>query len=326
MDRKRKQLLALRVAASVVMLALLVPRVHLSSLLPAWSVSRLLWLGAALLVTLLGVVLATLRWQQVLLALGLPTPTGPLLSHSFAGLFVGNFLPSTIGGDVLRVTRLSARNRESPTTFASVVLERLSGWIVLPVITLVALFANPHLLELKRASVVALAVSGATLLLLATVLYLAAHPNLGGRLAAHASWLRFVGAVHLGVERFRRQPGSAVAVLAVAFAYQLVVVLAACLATEALGLDVGWSAILAFMPVVAIVQVLPVSLGGLGVREGAFYLFLSPLGVQLGQAVALGLLLYGLNLVVSLLGAPAFALGSKPAPAGAGTTPAPATP
>jgi len=73
------------------------------------------------------------------------------------------------------------------------------------------------------------------------------------------------------------------------------------------------------MPAVAIAQVLPISLGGLGVREGAFVLFLGPLGVEASQAVALGLLVYGLNLAVSLLGAPAFAVGG-----GGGARPEPA--
>ena len=57
--------------------------------------------------------------------------------------------------------------------------------------------------------------------------------------------------------------------------------------------------------------VLPISISGLGVREGLFVLFLHPLGVPRSQAIALGLLLYLLNLVVSLAGAPSFAIGHK---------------
>jgi len=81
---------------------------------------------------------------------------------------------------------------------------------------------------------------------------------------------------------------------------------------HALGMSVGWWPVMAFVPVVAIAQVLPVSLNGIGLREGAFVLLLAPLGVAAGQAVAFGLLLYGMNLVVSLLGAPAFAIGARP--------------
>jgi hypothetical protein len=58
-------------------------------------------------------------------------------------------------------------------------------------------------------------------------------------------------------------------------------------------------------------QVLPISISGLGLREGALVLFLHPLGVSSGKAIALGLLVYGLNLTISLLGAPAFAVGAR---------------
>jgi hypothetical protein len=109
----------------------------------------------------------------------------------------------------------------------------------------------------------------------------------------------------------RHRPAAVANVLAVGFAYQLAVVASAFLAARALGLDVGPTAILAFMPAVAIAQVLPISLGGLGVREGAFVLFLHPLGVARGEAIALGLVFYGMNLAVSLLGAPSFAVGSR---------------
>ncbi len=303
--------LVLRSAVSVVLLALLVQRVHVSSLLPRWDLRTALWLGAALLLTLAGIVLSTIRWRQVLHAIGLPTEVRPLLSHYLAGLFVGNFLPSTIGGDVLRVARLAAVNGDRPDTFASVVLERLTGWLVLPILTLGAMVVNPGLLHLGAASTVALTTSLTTLALLAATLAVVASPTLGGRLAGRPGWQRFAGAVHLGLTKLRRRPRAAAGVLAAGFAYQLVVVLAGLLATRALNLDVSLTAAMAFLPAVAIAQVLPISLGGLGVREGALVLFLGPLGVPTAQAVTLGLLVYGLNLCVSLLGAPAFATGGR---------------
>ena len=65
---------------------------------------------------------------------------------------------------------------------------------------------------------------------------------------------------------------------------------------------------MAFIPVMAVAQVIPLSVGGLGLREGTLVIVLAPLGVPATQAVALGLLLYGMHMVVSLLGAPSFAL------------------
>jgi uncharacterized membrane protein YbhN (UPF0104 family) len=291
------------------MLFVLLRRVHLGSLVPRWSRSAVVDLVAAVAVTGVGVVLSAVRWQRVLNALDAPAPLPTLTAHYFAGLFVSNFLPSTIGGDVLRVTRLSAQNGSRPTSFASVVLERLSGWVVLPVITLVGLLVRPDLRGLGAASHVAEAISIGTLVLLGGILVTAASPRIGGRLGHSEGWRRFIAAVHLGLVRFRQRPGASFEVLVAGFAYQLAVVAGAFLAAAALGLGIGWPAMLAFMPAVAIVQVLPITIGGLGVREGAFVLFLHPLGVPTHSAVALGVLIYAITLLASLAGAPAFAAG-----------------
>ena len=278
----------------------------------------LAWLGGALLLTLAGVVLSAVRWSAVLDALGLHAPFKRLLSLYFAGQFMGNVLPSTIGGDALRVSRLSKDNGEPPTTFASVVLERLTGWVVLPAITLVGLAVNPGLRELGRASAIAFATAAGTLVLLTVVLTLTFLTNSGieERLEHNDGWKRFTTAVRFGLHRLRHEPAATARILATGLAYQLILIGSALMAARALGMPagVGPTALLAFVPAVLIAQVLPISISGLGVREGLFVLFLQPLDVPQSQAIALGLLLYVLNLVVSLLGAPAFAVGQRVRP------------
>ncbi|MDQ1375612.1 MAG: glycosyltransferase 2 family protein, partial [Actinomycetota bacterium] len=222
---RARALAALRLVASAGMLAVLVPRVHLSAVIRLHTLG---WLAAAVLVTFAGVVLSALRWQRVLAALGLSAPVPTLLTHYLASLFVGNVLPSTVGGDVLRVTRLSAANGDVPGTFASVVIERLTGWVVLPVLTLAAVVANPGLRrEAPEAVGLSALIAVSTLTGLLLLLIAVAHPRLGGRLTANDGWRRFTGAVHLGLDRFRRRPGLAVEVLTAGFAYQLAVMLAA---------------------------------------------------------------------------------------------------
>lgn len=314
---KRTLSTALRIGASVAMLAILISNVPSFSwwdLFPTWSVTTALWLGAAALLTLAGMILSAVRWQQVLTALDVRADLARLVRHNLAGHFVSNVLPTTIGGDVLRVSRLSRDTGESPRPFASVVLERLTGWLVLPALTIVGFLVNPGLRHLGAATRIALGLAVGTLILLAGVLAAAASSRLGGRFTARsgrAGWRRFVAAVHLGVARLRSHPSAAAHVLIAGFAYQLILVLAAVAAAQALGLrPAGLTALLAFFPAVLIAQVLPISMAGLGVRETAFVLFLAPLGVAQHDAIALGLLLYLLNLGVSLLGAPAFAVGA----------------
>lgn len=314
---RRRWVLPVRLVASTAMLAVLIWRVpdfEASDLVASWSATTALWLALAVLLTLLGIVLSALRWQKVLEALDLQSRTAPLLRHYLAGQFVSNVLPTTIGGDVLRVSRLSKENGEPPRTFASVVLERLTGWVVLPIITFVGFLVNPGLRHLGTATQVALALAVATLMGLGLILAAVGHERLGGRFADKEGWRRFAGAVHLGVGELRRHPATAAEVLGVGLLYQLALVLAAVSAAQVIGISdaAGITALLAFLPAVLIAQVLPVGIAGLGIREGAFVLFLTPLGVAADQAIALGLMLYLLNLGVSLLGAPAFAFGAPP--------------
>jgi uncharacterized membrane protein YbhN (UPF0104 family) len=314
-NRKQTLSLLLRIALSVLMLAILVwriPPIDLDEVIPELTARTAMWLLIAVGLTLAAVVLSAVRWQRVLEVLGLQAGLRRLLSHNLAGQFVSNVLPSTIGGDVLRVTRLSKDTGETPKTFASVVLERLTGWIVLPLISVGGFLINPPLQHLGRATQVAVGLAFITLLCLCIVLAAVADHRIGGRFEARDGWRRFAAAIHLGVARLRREPVAAANVLLVGFAYQLALVLAAVAAAQALGVrPAGLTALLAFFPAVAIAQVLPIGISGLGVREGAFVLFLGPLGVQAQEAIALGLLLYLLNLGVSLLGAPAFALGGR---------------
>lgn len=315
-SRRGQWVLPARIAVSVAMLGVLVwrvPQFSLDDLLPDLTLRTALLVIGATLLTLAGIVLSTVRWAAVLSALGQRIPLRHLLSHTLAGMFVSNVLPTTIGGDVLRVSRLSRENGETGASFASVVLERLTGWLVLPSIAFVGFFVNPGLRELGTATKVAVSLSAGTLLALVLLLVAVASRSFGRRVTGNEGWRRFAGAVHLGIERLKSHPAAALNLIASGFAYQLVLVLAALLAAKAVGIGagVGPTALLAFFPAVLIAQVLPVSISGLGVREASFVLFLHPLGIRDEQAIALGLLLYLLNVGVSLLGAPAFAVGGR---------------
>lgn len=312
---KRRWVLPVRIAASLAMLAILwwrVPEFQPSDLVPRWSAETGLALLLALALTFLGIVLSAVRWQKVLNALGLQAGTSHLLNLYLACQFVSNVLPTTIGGDVLRVSRLSKENGEPPRTFASVVLERLTGWIVLPVITFVGLLVNPGLRHLGSATLVAFALAVATLSALGLLLTVVAGERFGGHFLDRDGWRRFLGAVHFGLTELRRRPAATAEVLIAGLLYQLVLVLAAVMAARVVGISdaAGITALLAFLPAVLIAQVFPLGISGLGVREAAFVLFLTPLGVAADQAIALGFLLYLLNLVVSLVGAPSFAFGA----------------
>jgi uncharacterized protein (TIRG00374 family) len=301
----------LRIAISAALLAFLVSRIHLDNLLPENPhLSTLFYFVAGIALAGIGIVLSAWRWQRALVVFDVHVPLRTLVSHYFAGQFFGNVLPSTIGGDVLRVSWGAKTTGSGHVSFASVVLERLTGFVALPLLAILGFALRPSLLDVDRAWI-ALVISAVALVMLAVILYAAAHPRLAGRFRDHENWMRFVGAVHVGIDRLRRQPRMAFGVLGVALLYQASTVAVVYCAVRTLGVEIPTAAVLAFTPAVAMAQVLPLSLNGLGVREGMLVILLQPLSVTSGRAVAIGLLWYAMMLIVSLFGAPMFAVGHR---------------
>ena len=190
-------------------------------------------------------------------------------------------------------------------------IDRLTGFVSLPVLIAVGFLARPSLFDESNAWI-ALLCCGGTIAVFGMILVVAGHPNLGGRFKDHTNWMRYLGVIHIGVDRLRRRPQLASATLAVAIGYQMVYTAAVFSAVHTIGLaTIPDAAVLAYVPAVAIAQVLPISVGGFGLREGMLALLLHPLGATTTQAVAVGLLWYAMVLIASLGGAPLVALGDR---------------
>jgi uncharacterized membrane protein YbhN (UPF0104 family) len=153
-----------------------------------------------------------------------------------------------------------------------------------------------------------------TMVALGAILGAASLPK-AARMAGEPGWRGYIGAVHIGVRAMAAHPAQMAQAVATGAAFQLVL----CAVVWALAHAVGagqltLAAILALFPAVAISQNLPLGLGGLGVREGAFVFFLAGMGVDQAAAISLGLALYLTTVVVSLVGAPALARVAAPLP------------
>lgn len=320
MKKKRRfGLFFLQVVVSVCLLAYLFWRTSddqgpstLLSSFPEWDFWTIFWIVAAFALTMLSFVAATWRWSQMVHAIGLKEDFRRLLSHFMAGQFTSNFLPTSIGGDIVRIARLRKDVQDAPRSFTSVVFERLSGWIALPILILVGFAIDSGVRSLGARSQVAFILALVTLAGLAAIVFVVGHEAVGRVLRRRKGGLRYIHALHTGLEGLKRSRSDAWGLITAALAYQLVLVLAARCAIEALGIEgVSTTAVMVFLPAVLIAQVLPISIGGFGVREGLFVFFLSSLGVSDSEATLFGLFLGILTLLSSLVGVIPLVFGGK---------------
>ncbi len=304
-----------RIVVSLLLVVVLVwrlPDVRWSDLVPEWSPSVPWWVAAALVGSAATLALQALRWGAVLRVFDRSLPASRLFSHTIAGQFVSNVLPTSFGGDVIRVSRSGRDLDDYPTAFAAVVLERLVGWVVLPLIAVAGVAFSAEVRDSAAHLRVAMWVGLGTVLALGAILGAASLPA-AGRLANRSGWKGYIGAVHTGVRAMARHPLRMIEVLAAGTAFQVLLCAVVWTLARAVGAgDLSFAAILALFPAVAISQNLPIGLGGLGVREGAFVFFLAGMGVSQAASISLGLALYLTTVAVSVIGAPALARTASP--------------
>ena len=290
---------------SAVLLAILVSKMDFEGALPRQRhLSTLAWFAAALILALLGIVLGLALATSARCLWRARIPLRTLTNMYFAGQFMGNVLPSTIGGDVLRVTRLGKSIGSSETAFGSVVLERLTGFLRLIICDRVR--CCPGFSE--GTPWIAVVISVASLRQLVAILAVAGHlASPDGSASTRTGCASPSARCTRGEETCASTAGGGICAWN-AMIYQVSTVLTVWCAARTLGVNVSFAEIVAAV-VVAMAQVLPLSLAGLGVREGMLVLLPHPIGVSSGKAIGIGLLWYLTMLLVSLLGAPAFAVG-----------------
>ena len=229
-----------------------------------------------------------------------------VLRAYYIGAFFNNFLPTSIGGDVVKVHRLSRQGVPLAHATASVVVERGAGAIVLigAAGAVAALWGGLlERLDLAPARWPLAAFCAALFVALALV-YALWRGRLKGWLEARregrlaGKLYGFVGSFYL----FRNNPGVVAWALALSAIFYLLVAANLFLVCAAIGAPLSAADAAGLTPLSRVPEVLPVSLGGLGIREGALTWCLSRLGPTAAQGAGAALLLRFINWLHSAVG------------------------
>ncbi len=244
------------------------------------------------------------RWTILIKALNLSVKLLSVARHYFYGLFGNLFLPTAIGGDLIKVIGLCKDSEQKPKVVASVLLDRLSGFASIILIEiLVLLLGYSFVLEDKTLSrgIVTIACGS---LGLATVLFSGKVysffcgifdrlPRVKQGLMNMHYDIALLKQGHKVKEGFKAIAVSCLSQVCFAFSFFLV--------SKALHQDFHFTHFIAFTPLLCVASTFP-SIGGLGVREaGAVYLF-SKIGMDPGVAVSLSLISFLFMVMVGLVG------------------------
>ncbi|MBS1817803.1 MAG: flippase-like domain-containing protein [Acidobacteria bacterium] len=300
---------AAKIAVSLLLLYFLFSRVDIAKI---WSSARqasLPWIVAALVVWTLNVLASTWRWHLLLTAQDVQLPRKELFNSLLVANFFNNFLPSNIGGDVIRI-RDTAPAAQSTTLAATVVL--VDRGLGLMGLVLIAALGASMAVSLHGQGVLPVWPSWLWLGFFASAAVAVPamySPEGLGKVLRPLTWVHpeWVGRQiqHLTdtLARFREKPSSLIGCFGGAVIVQALVVIFYVMVVRALHIPVTAQDLAVIVPLSIVVQMLPVSVNGFGVREATFSFYFTRVGLPIEQAVLLSLVAAGITMLHSLSGA-----------------------
>ena len=275
-----------------------------------WTVARTAsvpWLGLALGIYSAMVLLSAWRWGLLLDAQGITMRFRALTSSFLVAAFFNNFLPSNIGGDVVRVADTASAAGSKTLATTVVLIDRGIGLLGLVLIAALGATAGPRLIaQGPGLGAPALwAAFGATLAAAAVALFVpGALPRLLRPLrVVHPAWVdERLGRLGSALHRFGQAPGALAGCFTGAVLVQAALVAYYFAIARSMDIPVGVAELAFIVPVSFIIQMAPISVNGFGVREATFGFYFSRLGLPLEAALLVSFMGAALMMVFSMSG------------------------
>jgi glycosyltransferase 2 family protein len=286
---------------------------HPSQVLAATAGAEWRPIGMAILLVLVDRSLMAYRWLVLLRPFA--GPDGPRLGVVmrifFVSTFVGTFLPASVGGDAVRAIALSRHNVSGSGAVASVLMDRMLGVLSLLLMAVVGLFLAQQV-AFHPLVLASLGVTTVACALAAVVVFSSRAEAVLRMVCDRLPWERVR---QLGVrlieamQRYATRRGDLVNVLAGSIGVQLLRIVQAYYLGLALGITAPITTYFAFVPLILLVMLLPVTINGLGTSQAAFVWFFAQAGVGRPEAFALSVLFVALGVVGNLPGGLLYATG-----------------
>jgi uncharacterized membrane protein YbhN (UPF0104 family) len=297
-----------RIVVTVALLAIVALSIEWDLLVERLQGAAWGWFALGVGLIVLGLAVGALRWQFLLNGSGLHPRLRESVRAYAIGAFANNLLPTSFGGDAVRAWIVARRGAPLARALTSVATDRVSAFFCLiPLGWLGVAIAGdgvPGELVALFAAATAVAMAGGVV-----AVVVLRRRGLGRLLPERLRpWAAEVAATLRGYGRDRPLQ---VRVTVLGLAFQACMVAAFWALSEALGLGIEVGVLAVVLPLVLMAMLMPISIAGFGVREGAFVALLAEVGTPTSDAVLLSLLTVAAISIASLPGGVALALGRE---------------
>ncbi len=257
----------------------------------------------ATLTFFIGAVLMALRLRMIFSAKEIKVSFRQALDLTFISYFFNNFLPTSVGGDIVKAMCAARITKKPVDSITVVMMDRIFGLFMFIVIPCIGLFFLRDRLNPKVPMIIYSFLAGSI-----AFFFFIFNPSVAKRFHRIENFLnRFkigskIRQIYDGLHDFKNHKGTAVWAMVLSLLGQSVSIFVLYLFAVAMNTDPSvWPYFFLLVPVVHLISMLPPTLGGLGVREGLYVYFLKDrIGAE--RAFAIGILWLGLLLLFSVIG------------------------
>jgi uncharacterized protein (TIRG00374 family) len=286
------------------LLYLLYHRIPVHEVAELLATMQLWYLVPVSILLISNTVLSALKWKLFLQADDVDISLTTLTATYLIGSFYNMFLPSTIGGDSYRIYDVAQKSRQGIRTAASVFADRFSGFLALVTLGLLS-----SIVVASRFEEPLFFLGPLFILVVLFLLLVALYKQTPIRVVMRLTRLdRFTGLTAV-IEKFflsfdsygadRRLLGQ---VMGISFAFQLSVICIVYLLARALHAQVPFIYFSAFVPLIGLMEILPLSINGIGLRDAGYVFFFGWAGMTDIQTRSLAILFLAMSICYSLIG------------------------
>jgi len=291
--RKRRFNITIQLVVSIVLIILLLRLINIPDMLSLLkNVNPYYFILLLVLITIDRIFMAY-KWHLLLKIKDMSISLFSAIRTYYIGTFIGFFLPTTVGGDIVRVLKLHSEKRRGTDALSSVILERILGFIASAILApIAALF----LISFFKINIWRFLWIAGALLFLFIILMVISFSEIivrkidkNERLSKNFLFNK-LKKLYLSYAEYKNHKGALSLFLALSILEQLAAVIGSYLACRALNLSIPFIYFLLIIPLVQLISRIPISFEGIGVNEGLLVYFFTLLGLSKTGAFTIGLL------------------------------------
>lgn len=300
-----KSNIVLKIIISAALLWLVLSHIDLCQVASVIQKADLIWVFWALGFNMLIVIVGVFRLRLLLTAKSNQRVSFlSLLEIYWIGMFFNLFLPSQVGGDIVKAYKLSKRSKQANDSVAAVVMDRIIGLTSMVFVAGLALVFGRYSLNVS----VAWKAIMCALLICVAFYYFIFNKKAMNKMQFMVQWLKWLKIndlardIYFSFNAYQDRFNVLGYAFLISIAFNSMGFIGGYFLARAVGVDLPLVYFFILLPLISVITLVPVSISGIGLQEGAYVFFFSQLGVDPAKALGISILSHILRFGVGAIG------------------------